>query len=72
MKTITKTYLRFEKKDEIEFKKWLIEKELSQAKFAYKVGTTVEYINSVIRGKKNVTKRTIELFKRGGYGIRVE
>ena len=71
MKTITKTYLRFDKKDEKEFKKWLVDNELSQNAFAKRCKTTCAYINAIVRGKKNLTKHTIEIFKKGGYLIKV-
>ena len=40
--------------------------------FAKKCKTTCAYINAIVRGKKNLTKQAVEIFARGGYGIKVE
>ena len=59
----------FEKQDRKEFKKWLVDNDLTQQDFAKICGVSVSFINSLIHGKRPITQHTIKVFGDNGYKI---
>lgn len=59
----------FEKQDRKEFKKWLVDNDLTQQDFAKICGVSVSFINSLIFGKRPITQHTIKVFGDNGYKI---
>lgn len=53
----------------VEFKKWLVDNNLTASKFAQKCGVSAAYISSIMLGKKPINTSVVELFKKGGYEI---
>lgn len=66
MKIKQKTYYFFEPKDKKEFKKWLVDNDLTQNEFAEKCGISVSYLTFIITGKRHFTKDLMETFKNLG------
>lgn len=51
------------------FKKWLIDTEQTQLQFATKCGISKQYLYAIINGKRHITQRVREQFKKGGYDL---
>lgn len=51
------------------FRKYLFDERISFAEFARRTGVSRQYLDSIIKGKKRITKSAIEHFRKGGYEL---
>lgn len=51
------------------FECWLIKNGITKKDFAEKCGISKQYLNGIISGKKNITQKVREQFKKGGYDL---
>ena len=64
-----KTSYFFETKDYKEFKKWVIDNDMNMRDVAEKMGVSEAYLSAIIRGKRNITPKVVELFRKVGYEL---
>jgi transcriptional regulator with XRE-family HTH domain len=70
MKEIIKVYYQCDAEDKKKFRMWMIEKNTKLETIAKQLKTSASYISQIFNGKKNITKKTIEKFKKIGYDIK--
>ena len=51
----------------LRFKKWLIDQKLTVNKFAPLCGCSRQYLEQILGGKKRITAKVREHFRKGGY-----
>lgn len=67
MKKIIKIYYKFDQEERKNFKKWLVDQELTRKEFAKKLKISVPYLDMLIHGKRNFTPELIQRFEKIGY-----
>lgn len=66
MKTNKESYVMTEEA-RLRFKTWLLGKHLSVNKFAPLCGCSRQYLEQILSGKKRVTAKVRQHFRKGGY-----
>ena len=72
MKTVNKTYYYFEEKEKGLFTDFLWESHTKMSDFAELCGISVSLLSLVINGKKPITKRTLNIFKKNGFNLEIK
>lgn len=70
MKEIIKVYYKCDAEDKRKFRIWMIEKNTKLETISKQIGVSISHISQIFNGKKNITKKTIEKFKKVGYDIK--
>ena len=69
MKIKVKTIKWFDEQDLINFKTYLIRHKMTSYEFAKKMGVSASFITQVVKGKKSLSPKMIEKFKKAGFDI---
>ena len=69
IKTTTHTKMFFEKGDYIAFQIFLINKHLTQDKFAERMNITPSYLTLIIHGDRPATEKMMRRFKNAGFDL---
>lgn len=71
MRLVNKTYYYFEKEDKVRFEIFLMDRHLKMEDFAKKCSISISLLSLIINGRRAITKKNIDKFKKLGFGVKL-